>query len=561
MRNPVGLYLTVALGIFQFVVPSATADTITHEWALGMGSPDSDAGQEIALDQNRSVYVVGYFQGTVDFDPGLQEHELTAVAEADAYVLKLNSDGKFQWVRQVGGSGTEIPYALELDADGNIYVAGTFTETADFNPGAGTANRTAKGDPDNFVLKLNSAGDFIWAKQLGGKTGQTYGLGSTLDGDGNIYLIGHFYGSVDFDPGDQKEKLESVGSSDIFIVKLDADGNLNWVNQIGSATSEFGSDLVVDLNGFVYVAGAFSSTVDLDPGPDIDVASTNGGYDSFVAKFDFNGNHIWSNAFGGTGDEIVRRLALDNNRDVYASGRFDDSVVFNIEDAVTSQGGSDVFLIKLSSETSSVIAADSMGGLDDEDTFALCADNEGNAYVGGAFEGTAHFNPGPDTVQFDGAGGRDIFQAKYLANGDFAWAFPIGGLEFDFCAAITVDTVGNTYCTGQFSDSVVFDPNPSFLAPLVSEGNTDLFVFKLNFFPNGSVSVKLKPKGARRAGAAWRLDNAPPWRKHKDLVNDVSPGQHTIQFKAVSGHQTPTSKTINVDANEIESVTGKYKKN
>ena len=560
MRNRLAMWCVGALVLCLSPFAGLAFDVVSHEWAFNFGGEREEQGQCVFVDPDRNVFVSGYFQSTVDFDSGPGVSELSSPVGADAFVLKLDSDGKFLWVKGIGGTGDAIAYEVLTDADGNLLILGYLTGTCDFDPGPGVAELKAKGSADVFILKLNKLGNFVWVKHLRPKEANSsvYGQGFALDGNGNVYISGILYGTVDFDPSADKLNLTSVGGSDAYVMKLNDDGDLIWVKQLGSAAQESGSAAVVDLNGSLYVCGAFTDTLDLDPGPDIDVVTTAGMYDTFLLKLDLNGNHVWAHTFGGTGDDYPYALTLDNVGDVFMAGSYADTVQFGLT-SLTSEGEQDVFLMKVSQvEGTGVHWATSIGGTGFDRPFALCADESGNAYVGGVFSATANFGVGIDQIQLTSGGEGDTFQAKYEPNGSFTWAAGMGDEGHDVCLGLDVDDVGNIYSTGSFEGSVIFDPNPSFLPALVSDGETDIFVCKLNFIPNGSVKVKLKPKGARQNGAAWRIDNTPPWRKHNAQVNDVSIGQHTIQFKPVPGKKTPSSRAISIEANEIETLTGKY---
>jgi hypothetical protein len=136
--------------------------------------------------------------------------------------------GDFVWAKRMGGTNRDIGYSITTDASGGVYTTGVFEGTVDFDPGEGTFNLTSVGSTDIFVSKLDSNGNFIWAKRLGG-TGLDAGNDIALDTSGNIYTTGFFHGTADFDPGAGIFNLTSVVDyypySDIFVSKLDNNGN------------------------------------------------------------------------------------------------------------------------------------------------------------------------------------------------------------------------------------------------------------------------------------------------------------------------------------------------
>ncbi len=187
--------------------------------------------------------------------------------------------------------------------------------TVDFDPGVGTANLTSIGSHDNFIQKLDTNGNLLWVKQMGG-TGYTYVSSITTDANGNVYTVGAFEATVDFDPGIGTFNLTSVGWSDIFIQKLDANGNLLWVKQIEDTNEHYGLSITTDAIGNLYTTGMFSDTVDFDPGANIFNLTSVGNHDIFIQKLDANGNLLWVKQMGGTGHDFGNSITVDANENV-----------------------------------------------------------------------------------------------------------------------------------------------------------------------------------------------------------------------------------------------------
>ena len=157
-----------------------------------------------------------------------------------------------------------------MDAAGNVYTTGYFRGTVDFDPGPGTVELTSAGTSsrDIFISKLDSGGNLVWAKAIGGVSND-FGWGIVADSSGNVYTTGDFVGTVDFDPGTGPSEifeLASVGSSDIFISKLDSNGNFVGAWAMGGTADDYGYGIFVDTIGNIYATGYFKNTVDFDPG-------------------------------------------------------------------------------------------------------------------------------------------------------------------------------------------------------------------------------------------------------------------------------------------------------
>ena len=273
-------------------------------WARQLGGINTDIGRGVAVDAGGSVYTIGEFQGTADFDPGPGTLNLTSAGQRDVFVSKLDSAGNFVWAKQLGGSNTDRGRAVALDAAGNVHATGLFSRTVDFDPGPGTFNLTAAGSnfsSDVFVWKLDSGGNLVWAKQLGG-TESDRGHGVALDAGGDVYTTGFFFGTADFDPGPENLDLTSVGGNDVFVSKLDSDGNLVWATRTGGTSNDLGSGVAVDAARNVYTTGQFSGTADFDPGPGtFNLTSFAPFGDVFVTKFSqgLDGLVLW-NRLGST---------------------------------------------------------------------------------------------------------------------------------------------------------------------------------------------------------------------------------------------------------------------
>jgi len=181
----------------------------------------------------------------------------------------------YAWAESFGDSNNDYSYGIATDASGNVYITGIFSSTVDFDPNAGTENLTSNGGNDVFILKLDASGNYVWAKNIGGTGGE--GVGDiTLDASGNIYIAGEFSGTVDFDPNAGTENLTSNSGSDVFILKLDTDGNYIWAKNFEGTSGGGISDIAVDASGNVYTTGYFFSTVDSDPNAGAENLTSNG---------------------------------------------------------------------------------------------------------------------------------------------------------------------------------------------------------------------------------------------------------------------------------------------
>ncbi len=393
-------------------------------------------------------------------------------------VLKAQS---FEWVKSLGSSSDDRGYSITVDASGNVYTTGYFSETADFDPGAGTANLISAGAFDIFVQKLDANGNFVWAKSFGGST-QDRGNSITVDVSGNVYTTGYFEGTVDFDPGTGTANLTSLGGNEIFIQKLDASGNFIWAKSFGASSTDAGQSITVDASGNVYTTGNFQGTIDFDPGAGTAILISAGAFDFFVQKLDASGNFIWAKSFGGSSSDQVRSCTVDASGNIYTTGTFQGTADFDPGSGtanLSSAGGNDIFVQKLDA-SGNFIWVKSFGSSSNDYGYSITTDAFGNVYTTGTFCETVDFEMGAGTVNLTSEGETDVFVQKIDSFGNLIWAKSFGGNSSDFGLSITVDNSGNVYTTGGFHFSVDFDPgagtanlNSVFIYP-------DIFIQKLD---------------------------------------------------------------------------------
>ncbi len=388
-------------------------------WAVVVGATSNDESRSVAVDGSGNVYVTGRFQGTVDFDPGGGVFNLSSDGgSVDAFVLKLDSLGNFVFAKAVGSSSTDVGLSVAIDSIGNIYASGYFSATVDFDPGVGVFNLSAAGGLDVFVLKLDSSGNFIWAKAVGGG-GTDTAIGMTVDGSGNVYATGQFGGMADFDPGAGTLNLTSAGGQDVFFLKLDPSGALVWAKAVGGPNDDVGYSVAVDNSGNVYATGDFSNTVDFDPGPGVFSLSGAGQTDVFFLKLDPSGNFAWAGKVGVGGSDKSFSVAVDSSANVYATGFVEGTVDFDpgagVFELSTGAGGR-IFVLKLDT-SGAFVWAKVFGGPGNETGSEVAVDDSGKVYVVGRFSGTADFDPGAGVSNRMSAGGLDVFVLKLGGDG------------------------------------------------------------------------------------------------------------------------------------------------
>ena len=329
------------------------SSTGSFEYYYSSDYSSSVSPRSVASDSDGNVYVIGSFSDTVDFDNSPTEGDtLFAQGNEDGFLLKLDSNGEYVWSKKFGGSGSGVtPEKIVITNDEQLITTGLFYGSIDFDPGIPNEFKTASGSTDIFTAKFDSSGNFNWVIQTGGiNSNQVEDL--KLDEFGNIYSVGHYEGSMDADPSETLDYiLNSNGDTDIYIQKLDADGNFIWAQSIGSSSYDIANALCIDPSGELYVSGHFTDVVDFDVSANNAQLVSDITADGYVLKITEDGDFNWVIPFEGI-DAVNSGIAidLDNQNNIILGGRYAGTVDLDPstnEELITSLGSIDGFVLKL----------------------------------------------------------------------------------------------------------------------------------------------------------------------------------------------------------------------
>jgi len=455
---------------------------------------DNVWGRDVALDPLGNLVVTGYFDDEVDLDPGPGESLFTSAGDTDFFIQKFTADGELVWGKSVGGAGSDWSNGIAVDGSGEIYTAGGFQAVVDFDPGPPLAEESSEGSSSIFILRLSSAGDYRWARVMGGTEDDFFypsGYDVAIDTVGNVFATGSFGGAVDFDPGPGVYMLEGDGSPSMFAVKLDASGALRWAHSFGDFNASIdGAGVALAKSGRVHIAGTFGDYVDFDPGEGENSLTSTSEHSAFLNTVYSTGDYRYTAAIGQRYEtHSVGDVVTDQRGNLFIAENISSPNDFEelVHDPL---GSSRRFSGTVSKRNSSGELIWSYclrgGGLEFVDQIDV--DGMGNVYVSGVFTGTVDFDPGPGVYEMTSVEDFSHYIQKVDSNGSLHWArsYPGGRIEELFGlspgfgrAIIAAGSTENLFVMGTVDGTFDFGIDGT-TETISSIGANDVFVQKLD---------------------------------------------------------------------------------
>ena len=425
-------------------------------WVSNAGGGATDESSKVVVDSKGNVYIVGSIQGKANFG----DIVLQPVGVSGLFVAKLDKNGKWVWAKLAGLSKGYLNHAADvaIDSQASLYITGEFAHSIKF----GSTTLKAKRISDLFVAKIDSTGEWLWAKNgnftLGGA-----GYRLTLDGKGGVYVLGRYQGTGSFAGKPLKNKPYAY--ADIFIGKLDQKGNWLWGRSAGGGRSICkGSGIVVNDKGFLYVTGSFSDSVEFGKAKFTAVQT----FDAFIAKLDTNGSWIWAKQ---ASLEFFGSPAVDSQDNVYLSGRFAGKRTFG-KDQLDSLGGFDAFIAKMNGK-GEWLWAKSFGSPGDDNVSNVIIGENAELYFTGTLGETGKF----DEKEIKSSLQNSLHLMKLKGDGSLVSVTDLNGSKTPkVIHNIVFNKGGILYVTGIFKEELLLNGKK-----LYSRGHWDLFVWKLRF--------------------------------------------------------------------------------
>lgn len=458
--------------LFTSIIANAQAPRF--DWARAGNGNNIDLAESITTDPSGNVIIAGDFRSDV-LDCGsvsLPNSDTipSTSNEYDIYLIKYDSAGTILWAKSFGSdSTTEFAKSITTDASGNIILTGSWYGNVCTIDGITIYNWY--GTESTFMAKLDPNGNVLWLKNVRGM-GNAVPESVTLDASGNIFITG-YYDLLAFTIGTGIDTLQSNGSEDMFLVKLDASGNVLWMRGAGGTSEDRGNTVCTDAAGNAIVTGIYTDTIVF--GATTLTYSGSGGYsDIFIVKYDASGNVLWAKSGGNQNYNNYPTISADTSGNIIMTGFYNAaSITF---DAVTltnpSAPESDIFIVKYD-PSGNIIWAKTEGGPGDQTAYDITTDRAGNIYLSAA---TVVFTTYFDTIAYTSYPGDWYIVVKYDAAGNALWATGCQPYAYPNAEGIAIDLNNNVFLTGiYFGDNVIGNDTLHNYS-----GDQDIFVAKLN---------------------------------------------------------------------------------
>lgn len=450
-------------------------------------------GYIIHADANGNILVGGQLniefmtnQNVIDFDASEAEELVTITGSEDGFLCKLNPQGEILWARTFGGEedSPEWVWDITTDSEGNIYVAGNFSDYCDFDPSA-AENILYGALTDGYLLKLSPNGDLIWVREISSSSGDR-AHGVALKPNGEILVSGFM--NADGFVGDLNDYLTIEADGGI-LCSFNSDGTVNWAKVLESSSLCNLNRIDVGNDGSIFGVGIFSGELDLDPSNNEYLVTAIGDEDGFYVKFDAVGNFVWGGSFGSLEEDWAYDLAVNDQLELFITGHVKDTTFIgspgNMEE-LSIGSISDLLMAKISNagEVAWAHTIPASGR-----SHCVSVDNSGNAVFGGYFNLTADFDPSENVAELERISNNDLFLVRYNSTGEFENAYVINGDGSQIARSIHISEENTLYVTGTTSDTVDFDPGiGEFL--LSSESSRSYFL-KIQEGPSSTVDLDL----------------------------------------------------------------------
>lgn len=488
--------------LFLIISINTYAQNASLDWAIGMGGIGNDAGRKITVDELGNVYTVGFFKHSVDFEPGPDSLYLNAEPGTDMFVMKTDVNGNLVWVKQIANNSSGVHCRdMVRDDENNIYVCGTHGGITDFDPGSDTFDVTATDGAFILKLNKDGEFIWVKSFEgADGVSISIFEENLFISGD-FIDTVDFDTGPQVHELVSTYNTVFHNFMNDPYILKLNLDGEFIWAKSFGAEDSEITTTIRIDGNGDIICTGLFMDSIDVHPGPENFYLYSEGFlYSSYILKLSSEGEFIWAIPLVGNDNTVINNLAFDHQNNIYIAGAFAGETDFDPgidENKLTSNnlgfnnGFTDIFLLKLN-ENGDFVWVKQIGDVGDDSANSIFFDGNEYIYAGGFFSGPGagiDFNPGSSEFLLSSLGpATECFILKLDLDGNFTFAKAFRGGNNDVLSDVWVDSNSNIYSTGLFWQQTDFDPNAG-TSYISATGFYDIFVVKFKQCESSTISI------------------------------------------------------------------------
>jgi hypothetical protein len=436
------------------------------DWVKTINSGGYAVTNDVCVDDNNRQYSISYSGSSNSSYYNNISFNNNPTGTLGNIIIKTNPTGSSEWYNSFSGGGNCEPKKI-LYHNGYIYIAGILSGTSDMDPGPSVYNLYGY-FPSPFIVKMDTLGNFIWAKSFGSNNGVGAVVNDLkVDNNQNVFITGSFNASFSFNGTLQT----SNGNDDVYFLKFNNQGQEEWCKTFGSnsANSESGNSIAIDSNGDILIAGMYSGSVDFDAGPGDFTLTSIGIRSGFITKYNQNGNHINTVKIDGSNNTSESRIySIDiNNSSIYVAGSIYGTVdmdpgtlIFN--ETQLNSG----FILKLDPQFNLIWnkIISTTGG--SEGKIVKSKFNE--VYLSGYMSGTTDLDPDPTNSLIYSGGGTYV--VKLNENGNFIWGAgfintsdPLTMNTYSYMNLTYGIAISNSavYIVGGFTGPVDFNPDLS----------------------------------------------------------------------------------------------------
>jgi len=440
-------------------------NTFSQSFIHQIHSTTDNIIEDFYIDENKNIFITGFFNVQVDFDLSNQEHILTSNGNYDIFIAKYDSIGNFIFARSFGSSGSDYGRKISMDKSGNIYIAGTISNTVGFDQG-NTGFSINSNNGNVFILKLDNEGNFLWARAI--KSDSQIPLADMkTDEDGNIYMAGGIYKNSDLDPGilawDTLNIAFSENSDHAYIIKIDSNGSLVFYHILESLS--FFSKITInqidiDNQGNVYAIGGFSKSCSFGSAHNSLILSSNSNA-IFILKLNYLGEFKWAKAIRSEGYIESHSLFIDKQTgDFFISGLFSSTIYEthpNNPYLTAENWGSKLFFEKRDS-WGNLYYADYFSTASYDENIIISGYSDEKIYMTGQFKNPIKLNSKFSNQTYYATNNFDAFMTVIdLINYNTIF-YQFSGQHIENVKGLSADTENNLYFCGVFRQDMQLSP-------------------------------------------------------------------------------------------------------